>query len=76
MTTSSHEKAFTQLNNKPTVKQKFIKHNTPKKRKCGIGVKKCKRCGRNGAHISMYNLGLCRQCFRDIAPIIGFKKFN
>ena len=76
MTTSSHEKAFTQLNNKPIVKQKFIKHNTPKKRKCGIGVKKCKRCGRNGAHISMYNLGLCRQCFRGVAQSLGFRKYN
>jgi len=76
MTTSSHTKAFTQLDKKLVVKQKYIKHNTPKKRSCGIGLKKCKRCGRNGAHISKYNLHLCRQCFRDIAQVIGFKKFN
>lgn len=76
MTTSLHTKAFTQLDNKPIIKNKYIKHNSPKKRSCGIALRKCKMCGRNGAFISKYRLHLCRQCFRDIAQIIGFKKFN
>ncbi|MFT4303256.1 MAG: 30S ribosomal protein S14 [Candidatus Woesearchaeota archaeon] len=53
-----------------------MKHNSPKKRSCGISLKKCKRCGRIRGHISKYGLNLCRQCFRDVATKIGFKKYN
>ncbi|MEM3126909.1 MAG: 30S ribosomal protein S14 [Candidatus Woesearchaeota archaeon] len=53
-----------------------MKHNAPKKRSCGKAIYKCRRCGRNGAQISKYNINLCRQCFRDIATKIGFKKFR
>ncbi|MCK4522216.1 MAG: 30S ribosomal protein S14 [Nanoarchaeota archaeon] len=53
-----------------------MKHNAPKKRSCGIALKKCRRCGRVRGHISKYGLDLCRQCFREIAKDIGFKKFS
>ncbi|MFT4297570.1 MAG: 30S ribosomal protein S14 [Candidatus Woesearchaeota archaeon] len=53
-----------------------MKHNAPKKRSCGISLKKCIRCGRIRGHVSKYGLNLCRQCFRDIATKIGFKKYN
>lgn len=76
MTTSDYKKAFTQLENKPTIKKKFLKHNKPKKRSCGKALRKCRRCGRNGAHIQKYGLRLCRQCFREIAKKLGFKKYN
>lgn len=76
MTTSSHEKVFKQLKVKPPILQKYIKHNSPKERSCGKALKKCKRCGRMGGHINKYNLDLCRQCFRDIATRIGFKKYS
>ncbi|MEK6928887.1 MAG: 30S ribosomal protein S14 [Nanoarchaeota archaeon] len=56
--------------------QKFLKHCKPKPRKTGIAAKKCGRCGRFGAHLSQYNLNLCRQCFREIAEEIGFKKYS
>lgn len=76
MTTSDYRKAFKQLANKPAKLQKFMKHNAPKKRTTGIALKKCQRCGRTGAHISKYNLHLCRQCFREIATKLGFKKYD
>lgn len=76
MTTSNHKKMFKQLKVKPVKLKKFIKHNAPKKRSCGIALRKCKRCGRNRAHIRSYSLGLCRQCFREIATEIGFKKYS
>ena len=75
MTTSHYAKAFTQLNAKPFKAKKFEKHNSPKDRPCGIGRKKCARCGRTGGHIDKYGINLCRQCFRDIATEIGFKKY-
>ena len=76
MTASDWKKTLGQLERKPAVKEKFIRHNKPQERKTGISVKKCERCGRFGAHIKSYGLNLCRQCFREIASQIGFKKYS
>ncbi len=76
MTASDWSKILNQLKNKPEVLQRYIKYCKPKERKIGIAAKKCERCGRFGAHISQYNLNLCRQCFREIAEEIGFKKYS
>lgn len=46
----------------------------PKKKMFGRKVG-CKRCGRKRGIIRRYGLHLCRQCFREIAPEIGFKKY-
>ncbi len=76
MTASDWNKILKQLRSKPIIMQKFLKFNKPKPRKFGIITKKCERCGRFGAHLSQYNLNLCRQCFREIAEEIGFKKYK
>lgn len=76
MSASDWNKLVRQLRNKPVILQKFLKHCKPKVRKRGTATKKCERCGRIGAHLSQYNLNLCRQCFREIAEEIGFKKYN
>lgn len=76
MTASDWKKAFKQLKAKPSKMKKYIKHNEPKERSTGRTLKPCKRCGRYGAHISQYNLELCRHCFREIATDIGFKKYS
>lgn len=80
MTTSDHTKVLKQLEGKPGKITKYRKYNVPKVRgktkAFGAQTKKCVRCGRNRGHISKYGLHLCRQCFRDIATKIGFKKFS
>jgi len=76
MTYSDYRKVFRQLKAKPIKMQKYIKHNSPKQRKFGRSTKKCRRCGCPGGHISKYGLELCRNCFREVATSIGFKKFN
>ena len=76
MTASDWKKITKQLKNKPEKLSKFVKNNKPKDRKMGIAAKKCERCGRFGAHMSQYNLNLCRQCFREIAEEIGFQKYS
>lgn len=76
MTTSDARKILEQIKDKPAKSMKFKKHNLPKKRKTGANSKKCRRCGRTGGHISRYGLNLCRQCFREIASKLGFKKYN
>ena len=76
MTYSDYRKAFKQLKVKPPKLQKYIKHNSPKQRKYGRITKKCRRCGNPGGHIGKYGLDLCRNCFREIATSLGFKKYS
>ena len=76
MTASDWRKLIKQIAKKPEKLQRFMKHNKPKDRKFGIAAKRCVNCGRYGAHVSSYGLHLCRQCFREIAEEIGFKKYS
>ena len=41
----------------------------------GRGAHRCKVCGSRTGLIRRYNLYLCRQCFRELAKDIGFKKY-
>jgi small subunit ribosomal protein S14 len=36
----------------------------------------CRRCGREQGLVSKYDIWLCRQCFREIARPMGFKKYS
>ncbi|MHC1625025.1 MAG: 30S ribosomal protein S14 [Methermicoccaceae archaeon] len=49
--------------------------NKKEKKKGERRVVYCKRCGRKQGIVRKYDLNLCRQCFREIAPLIGFKKY-
>mgnify|MGYP001772509801 CR=1 FL=1 len=50
------------------------KYKPPAERKHGRGVQSCKRCGSTDSVIQKYGLYLCRQCFREVANEMGFKK--
>ena len=76
MTASSWIKTFKQVKHKKADKQRQLKHNKPNHPKFGRGSKRCKICLRYGAHIRKYGLNVCRQCFREIASDLGFKKFG
>jgi len=76
MSYSNYKKGLDQLKSKPEMHKKFLKHNAPKPRKFGKSLSECKRCGRIGAHVGKYKMHLCRQCFREVAKSLGFKKFN
>ena len=77
MTAGSYKKVFKQLKNKPAKLAKFLKFNKPKERNTGYNLNACKLCGRVGpGHIKKYGLHICRQCFRDNAQKIGFKKYR
>lgn len=76
MTVSDWNKLYNQLKVKPVIAKKFLKHNKPKQRKNGAALYKCEKCGRIGAHVGQYGLNYCRQCFREIAEEIGFKKYS
>ena len=36
----------------------------------------CRRCGRKQGLVGKYEIWLCRQCFREIARSMGFKKYS
>jgi small subunit ribosomal protein S14 len=36
----------------------------------------CRRCGRNQGLVGKYDIYLCRQCFREVAREMGFKKYR
>lgn len=76
MSYSDPKKILKVLKNKPSKMKKFNKHNTAKERSCGKSLKRCRLCGRIGGHVSKYGIDLCRQCFRDTATNIGFKKYS
>jgi len=52
------------------------KYRRPLVRKYGRGVQVCRRCGSRDAVIQKYGLYLCRQCFREVALQLGFRKYS
>jgi Ribosomal protein S14 len=40
------------------------------------GFEECQRCGREQGLVSKYDIWLCRQCFREIARKMGFRKYS
>ncbi len=76
MTVSSYKKMLKQLKAKPVKLQRYMLHNAPKKREFGAETRRCRRCGNPRGHIGKYGIELCRRCFREVAPMIGFKKYR
>src|SRR6266699_2361526 len=53
----------------------MAKLKAKKQRKYGKGARPCKRCGQYGPIVRKYGLNFCRQCFREVAVGLGFKKY-
>lgn len=45
-------------------------------RKHGKSSKKCRICGTHDRVIRKYGLYICGRCFREVAPKLGFKKYQ
>ncbi len=54
----------------------MVKQRPKKVYKFGKGSRPCRRCGSYGPVIRRYGLNLCRQCFREVAKQLGFKKYE
>ena len=52
-----------------------MREKPKKERRFGRGIRPCRRCGQKGSMIRKYGLNYCRQCFREIASSLGFKKY-
>ncbi|NLX48536.1 MAG: 30S ribosomal protein S14 [Methanospirillum sp.] len=46
------------------------------KKQYGRGAHECQLCGRKQGLVRRYNINFCRQCFREWAHSMGFKKMN
>lgn len=42
----------------------------------GKGGRQCRVCANQGGIIRKYGINMCRQCFRERAIQIGFKKYR
>jgi small subunit ribosomal protein S14 len=47
-------------------------HATPRSEQ----LRDCQRCGRKQGLVGKYDIYLCRQCFREVARSMGFKKYS
>lgn len=72
----SYEKNLKQIQNKPLKLARYEKFNQSKKRKFGKNIYKCRKCRRTGAVIRQFGLLYCRQCFREEAEKLGFRKYS
>jgi small subunit ribosomal protein S14 len=70
------QKSKKQIENKPIKLARFLKFCSSRKRKFGKIKNPCRRCGRTEGVINKYGLHYCRQCFREIAKDLGFKKYS
>ena len=76
MTVSSYKKMLKQLKPKPAILKRYLKHNKPKERTYGKGIKQCEECKNTRGYIAKYGINMCRKCFREHADKLGFKKFG
>ena len=51
-----------------------LQNSHPKK--YGKGSRGCRVCGHTAGVIRKYGMNMCRQCFREYAKDIGFKKYR
>ncbi|MCL5412580.1 MAG: 30S ribosomal protein S14 [Candidatus Marsarchaeota archaeon] len=42
----------------------------------GRGTRMCRFCGTSRGLIRAHKLVICRRCFREVAPHLGFKKYG
>lgn len=45
-------------------------------RKFGRCMSMCRICGKHNGIVGQYGLNYCRQCFREVAKSLGFKKYT
>jgi len=38
--------------------------------------RECRRCERKQGLVGKYDINLCRQCFREVAREMGFRKYS
>jgi small subunit ribosomal protein S14 len=73
---TAFERIAKTLKGKPVKYNRFIKFSSHKIQPHDARSRKCIRCNRPEAHIGIHGLNYCRQCFREVAKDIGFRKYG
>ncbi len=72
----SFERVRKQIEKKPEKVGRYDRFNKSKERKFGKITHPCRKCGKKAGVIRKYGLMYCRQCFREEAERVGFKKYS
>jgi len=72
----SFKNAMKQVEGKPAKLARFLRFCKPKDRKTGRNATPCRNCGKTEGVINKYGLRYCRQCFREEAKRLGFRKYS
>ena len=73
---SSTDEILKRIEHKPARAGRFKKFNLAQKRTFGKSAFPCRKCGRTAGVIRKYGLSYCRQCFREEAAKLGFRKYQ
>ncbi len=73
---TSFERIAKNLTGKPAKYSRFVRFNKHKLQPHDLRFRRCIRCGRSEAHIGVHGLNYCRECFREVAKDLGFKKYG
>lgn len=71
----TYERVRKSVEKKPVKLARYEKFNKPSPRKFGKNIHPCRRCGKRAGVIRKYGLMYCRQCFREEAEKLGFRKY-
>ncbi len=71
-----YDKIRKQVEHKPVKISRLERFNKGKDRKFGKNTHPCRKCGKRNGVIVKYGLLYCRQCFREEAEKLGFRKFS
>ncbi len=73
---TAFERIAKNLKGKPAKYNRFLKFSKHKTQPHDARTRKCVRCNRAEAHISIHGLSYCRECFREVAKDLGFRKYG
>jgi small subunit ribosomal protein S14 len=72
----TYERVRKSIEKKPVKLARYEKFNKSLPRKTGKNIHPCRKCGRTRGVIRKYGLSYCRQCFREEASKLGFRKYS
>jgi small subunit ribosomal protein S14 len=73
---TAYERIAKNLKDNPAKYNRFVKFNKHKMQPHDIRSRRCVRCNRGEAHIGIHGLNYCRECFREVAKDVGFRKYG
>ena len=72
----TYERVRKSIENKPIKLARYEKFNKARVRKHGKITHPCRKCNKKAGVIRKYGLMYCRQCFREQAEKLGFRKYD